>query len=242
MHQKENPRPGETASHHPNTYHDSVANSLEPPPTVSTSHSMPDLTLHPFRPLSGDACSHENPSTELGAASNNESKDLDCLDATLVGQKLEGKCLGDGSLYSEFDSRSVPAPTVEWRGSSVSETNSSRSFGDSAFAEGEPITDTNHLRVPLNDKLWLVSPPGSPPIGWTSTFEHPPNSIAFPEDLMDALADWVPDSFELGEPLSSKSSIPRFPNTSFAFSKGCAPFEKGDNGNYPLIVIEDWSA
>lgn len=31
------------------------------------------------------------------------------------------------------------------------------------------------LNVPYQDKLWLISPPGSPPIDWRQTREEPPN-------------------------------------------------------------------
>ena len=32
----------------------------------------------------------------------------------------------------------------------------------------------NHLRVPVNENIFLVSPPGSPPLGWTQDYEDAP--------------------------------------------------------------------
>lgn len=52
----------------------------------------------------------------------------------------------------------------------------------------ELIDQTSHLSVPPTDKNFLISPPGSPPVGWEQIREDPPNMDALAEDLMDALS------------------------------------------------------
>lgn len=56
-----------------------------------------------------------------------------------------------------------------------------------------PLTDPNSevetLAVPSTDKNFLISPPGSPPIGWEPIREDPPNRDTLADDLMRALAD-----------------------------------------------------
>lgn len=44
-----------------------------------------------------------------------------------------------------------------------------------------------HLRPPAIEKNFLISPPGSPPIGWEQVAEDPPNVVPLAEDLIAAL-------------------------------------------------------
>jgi len=44
-----------------------------------------------------------------------------------------------------------------------------------------------HLQVPSNPRNQLISPPGSPPIGWEQTIEEPPNTKTLAADLIGAL-------------------------------------------------------
>ena len=44
-----------------------------------------------------------------------------------------------------------------------------------------------HHRPPVLERNFLISPPGSPPVGWEQTREEPPNEVAFAEDLQRAL-------------------------------------------------------
>ncbi|KAH9170817.1 Calcipressin [Lactarius sanguifluus] len=44
-----------------------------------------------------------------------------------------------------------------------------------------------HLRPPAIEKNFLISPPGSPPVGWEQVVEEPPNSTPLAEDLIAAL-------------------------------------------------------
>lgn len=58
-------------------------------------------------------------------------------------------------------------------------------FGPVTDPKSEPET----LAVPTTDKNFLISPPGSPPVGWEPIREDPPNRDTLAEDLMKALAD-----------------------------------------------------
>lgn len=49
------------------------------------------------------------------------------------------------------------------------------------------IPEGNYLRPPAIEKNFLISPPGSPPIGWEPIKEDPPNATPLAEDLMEAL-------------------------------------------------------
>lgn len=46
---------------------------------------------------------------------------------------------------------------------------------------------TDHLLPPITDRNFLISPPGSPPIGWEPIKEDPPNRETLAVDLMEAL-------------------------------------------------------
>jgi hypothetical protein len=49
------------------------------------------------------------------------------------------------------------------------------------------LQDNAHLPVPVTDKNFLISPPGSPPVGWEQIREDPPNVDTLADDLMRAL-------------------------------------------------------
>ncbi|KAJ6473247.1 Calcipressin [Mycena sanguinolenta] len=49
------------------------------------------------------------------------------------------------------------------------------------------IPEANYLRPPDIEKNFLISPPGSPPVGWEPIREDPPNATPLAEDLMAAL-------------------------------------------------------
>ncbi|KAJ1735345.1 hypothetical protein LPJ61_000593 [Coemansia biformis] len=44
-----------------------------------------------------------------------------------------------------------------------------------------------HLDVPQHEKLWLISPPGSPPVNWRQARESPPNAAHLDRRLESAL-------------------------------------------------------
>ena len=53
--------------------------------------------------------------------------------------------------------------------------------GDSA------VPAANYLQPPAVEKNFLISPPGSPPVGWEQVKEDPPNPTPLADDLMAAL-------------------------------------------------------
>ncbi|KAG6856734.1 hypothetical protein H0H87_001334 [Tephrocybe sp. NHM501043] len=52
---------------------------------------------------------------------------------------------------------------------------------------GNTIPEANYLRPPAIEKNFLISPPGSPPVGWEQIKEDPPNAAPLADDLMQAL-------------------------------------------------------
>jgi len=58
-------------------------------------------------------------------------------------------------------------------------------------ADGKEID--NHLRPPSPERQFLISPPASPPVGWTQIRESEPNRQTLaPFDLISALANLTP--------------------------------------------------
>ena len=49
------------------------------------------------------------------------------------------------------------------------------------------IPQSNYLQPPAIEKNFLISPPGSPPIGWEPVKEDPPSTSPLAEDLVQAL-------------------------------------------------------
>ncbi|KAJ7494421.1 Calcipressin [Mycena galericulata] len=49
------------------------------------------------------------------------------------------------------------------------------------------VPEANYLRPPALEKNFLISPPGSPPVGWAPIKEEPPNATPLADDLMAAL-------------------------------------------------------
>jgi hypothetical protein len=47
--------------------------------------------------------------------------------------------------------------------------------------------EKKYLEVPVLERNWLISPPGSPQEGWVQIEEDPPNSVTLHEDIQSAL-------------------------------------------------------
>ncbi|KAG1799411.1 Calcipressin [Suillus plorans] len=62
-----------------------------------------------------------------------------------------------------------------------------RSEPNPIFSPSSPTADENLLRPPPIEKNFLISPPGSPPIGWEQIREEPPNATPLADDLIVAL-------------------------------------------------------
>ncbi|KAH7911898.1 Calcipressin [Hygrophoropsis aurantiaca] len=61
-----------------------------------------------------------------------------------------------------------------------------RSDNNPIITPSSPTSD-NFLRPPPIEKNFLISPPGSPPIGWEPVKEDPPNATPLADDLIAAL-------------------------------------------------------
>ncbi|EPY52686.1 calcipressin [Schizosaccharomyces cryophilus OY26] len=58
-----------------------------------------------------------------------------------------------------------------------------------------------NLKVPKTEKNWLISPPGSPPLGWSPIPEESPNSLHLAHDLqlrLDQLGNTYLDNSDTG--------------------------------------------
>lgn len=49
------------------------------------------------------------------------------------------------------------------------------------------MSDECKLKPPVSDKNFLISPPGSPPVGWEQIEEDAPNTASLAEDLCQRL-------------------------------------------------------
>lgn len=52
---------------------------------------------------------------------------------------------------------------------------------------GNNSSEDHYLRPPAIEKNFLISPPGSPPVGWEPVKEDPPNATPLADDLIAAL-------------------------------------------------------
>jgi hypothetical protein len=110
------------------------------------------------------------------------------------------------------------------------------------FGLNTPLNPSDqHLPLPKSDKLFFISPPPSPPMGWEVKEEDAPNKIVHAEDLATALARLNAHSH----------NDPASPTTESSFSPvatrrrtGSAtivyhPEDHGDSPNLPAISVED---
>lgn len=72
-----------------------------------------------------------------------------------------------------------------------------------------------YLQLPDRGKLWLISPPPSPPIGWTSRYEDEPNKDTehgvFSQNELDAaLAKATESSYDEGSLQHHKTAVKRY--------------------------------
>lgn len=110
------------------------------------------------------------------------------------------------------------------------------SLGRNRFPEYLPVPDT--------DKNFLISPPGSPPIGWEQIREDPPNVDTLAEDLAKALEGLSTDRFawpEEGETtrdehlLSPSSPVSRrSPRDTLII-----PHRRTESGDLPSVMVSD---
>ncbi|KAG0053961.1 carbohydrate-binding module 1 protein [Gryganskiella cystojenkinii] len=58
----------------------------------------------------------------------------------------------------------------------------------------------HYLHPPELEKNWLISPPGSPPVGWSQVREDPPNAFHLADDLVKALLEMGQPVYQLPQP------------------------------------------
>ncbi|KAK9460470.1 Calcipressin-domain-containing protein [Lipomyces oligophaga] len=93
--------------------------------------------------------------------------------------------------------------------------------GDTEMSELERARDTTHLQLPDPGKLFLISPPPSPPVGWKSIEEDPPNKdIGVPGNILaDALSKLTTSSGEQSQRYKSDEGPPLHINTAIDVPK-----------------------
>ncbi|KAJ2064434.1 hypothetical protein GGI17_000944 [Coemansia sp. S146] len=69
-------------------------------------------------------------------------------------------------------------------------------------------TRSAFLEVPVQEKLWLISPPGSPPINWRQTREDPPNAKHLDYRLEAALQE-----LSMGQFMLNPTDVPDYDST-----------------------------
>ncbi|KAI9227631.1 MAG: hypothetical protein DHS80DRAFT_31560 [Piptocephalis tieghemiana] len=103
----------------------------------------------------------------------------------------------------------------------------------------------NLLTVPEAEQLWLISPPGSPPVGWESRPDDPPNMQPHADDIVAALHARFMDS---GSQNMTSPSLPPHQNHSTAspigihelFTPKQVTVDDGVEVDVPGIVVEQW--
>ena len=94
------------------------------------------------------------------------------------------------------------------------------------------IPQTNYLQPPAIEKNFLISPPGSPPVGWEPVREDPPNATPLAEDLIHALRKL--------QTFSERPALEQLLDPLDANGVGVY-VEDFDAGNCPMdISEEDW--
>ena len=95
-----------------------------------------------------------------------------------------------------------------------------------------------HLALPKSDRLFFISPPPSPPMGWEMKEEDAPNKIVHAEDLAAALAKLhanheaaSPEVDHGGKMITRR----RTGSTTVVYH----PEDHGDSPNLPAISVED---
>jgi hypothetical protein len=112
------------------------------------------------------------------------------------------------------------------------------------FGISTPMNPSDqHLPLPKSDKLFFISPPPSPPMGWEMRNEEAPNQIVHPEDLAAALArlhaDHVDHSSQKEEERNLEAGFRMARRRTGSSTVVYHPEDYGDSPNLPAISVED---
>lgn len=105
--------------------------------------------------------------------------------------------------------------------------------------------EEKYLHLPKSDKLFFISPPPSPPMGWQMRDEEPPNKDVHAEDLAHALSKLQarPGPMDAMDMNDYNNQEPARPITTRTRSgTGTVVYHPGDHGDspaLPAIEVED---
>ncbi|KAF9356523.1 carbohydrate-binding module 1 protein [Mortierella sp. NVP85] len=105
-------------------------------------------------------------------------------------------------------------------------------FGQHTEISNDPAA--RYLHPPELEKNWLISPPGSPPVGWTQIREDPPNSLHLADDLVQALLDMGQPVYQLPRPdgtFADRSHLFEAQVEDFSLGEPEKPLSPGDEAS-----------
>lgn len=103
--------------------------------------------------------------------------------------------------------------------------------------------EKRHLKAPKAQKMFFISPPPSPPVGWEMRHEGPPNKDVHAEDLASALAKLHhdPTAQQVADQMDTTPVTADTPNRQRSGSSTVIynPEDHGDSPNLPAVMVED---
>jgi len=111
------------------------------------------------------------------------------------------------------------------------------------FGKHTPVTPPTdqHLQAPESQKLFFISPPPSPPVGWEMKNEAPPNSVVMPDDLAHALQKLSWNTAILPSEDKAQSASPAIRRQRSCSSTVLFPPTTSGEQSVPGITVDDFS-